>query len=147
MRVALGCDHAGLNLKQHIKSHLESRGIEVLDFGTSTKDSVDYPDFAFKVSEAVSKGDCDYGILVCSTGIGMCVAANKVKGVRAALGYNREAAIQSRAHVDCNVLVFGEKYTQPDAATSMIDSWLETPFEGGRHERRVKKIENYETSQ
>jgi ribose 5-phosphate isomerase B len=144
MRIAMGSDHAGFILKESLRQHLESRGIDVKDCGTFDRESVDYPDFASEVTAAVTSGDCAYGILVCSTGIGMCVAANKVKGIRAALAYNPEAAVQSRAHVDCNVIVFGEKYTDPDSAVISLDRWLETPFEGGRHERRVNKIKQIE---
>lgn len=144
MKIALGSDHAGLELKEHLKQHLIGRGIGVEDCGTSGAESVDYPDFAFAVAVSVTSGRSDYGVLVCSTGIGMCVAANKVKGIRAALAYNEAAAAQSRAHVDCNVLVFGQKYNKPAAAAATLDRWLETPFEGGRHERRVRKISDFE---
>ena len=125
MIIAIGSDHAGLDLKKELARHIESAGAEVRDFGTSGPESVDYPDFAFKVGEAVASGDCDFGVLVCSTGIGISIAANKVKGVRAGLVCDADAALQSRAHVNCNV-------------------WVKTPFEGGRHERRVRKITDYE---
>jgi ribose 5-phosphate isomerase B len=144
MRIAVGSDHAGFILKEILKQHLGAGGIDVEDFGAFDRDSVDYPDFAVEVATAVSEGRCTYGVLVCSTGVGMCVAANKVKGIRAALAYNPEVAEQSRAHVDCNVIVFGEKYMDPDSAVVMLDRWLETPFEGGRHERRVNKIKELE---
>jgi ribose 5-phosphate isomerase B len=146
MKVAVGSDHAGLELKEGVKTHLAGRGIEVVDLGTSGKESVDYPDFAFGVAEAVSSGAADYGVLVCSTGIGMCVAANKVKGIRAALAYHPDAAVQSRAHVDCNVLVFGQRFSEVTEALTTLDRWLETPFEGGRHERRVGKIRDFEAN-
>ena len=145
MRIALGSDHAGLDLKNAIKQHLQDRKITVKDFGTDVGESVDYPDFGFAVAKAVASGDWDRGILVCSTGIGMSIAANKVRGIRAAVAYNVDVAVQSRAHVAANVLVFGQKFTDPATALVAVDRWLETPFEGGRHERRVQKIVDFET--
>lgn len=144
MKIAVGSDHAGLDLKEKLKQHIESTGAEVIDFGTSGPESVDYPDYAFKVGEAVAGGECDFGVLVCSTGIGIAIGANKVKGVRAALVCNIEAAVQSRSHVDCNVIVFGQRFADIDMAGAAYDAWIKTPFEGGRHERRVKKIADYE---
>ena len=144
MRIGIGSDHAGLELKRELAEYIGSAGAEVADFGTDTSESVDYPDFAFKVAEAVAGGRCDFGVLVCSTAIGMCVAANKVKGIRAALVCNTEAAIQSRGHVDCNVIVFSQRFTDIEAARSAFDAFVKTPFEGGRHERRVRKIMDYE---
>jgi len=146
MKIAVGSDHAGLDLKTEIRRHLEARGIEVVDFGTITRESVDYPDFAFEVAKAVAGGTCDYGVLVCSTGIGISIAANKVKGIRAAVAYNVDVAVQSRAHVSANVLVFGQKFTGPETALAALDRWLETPFEGGRHEKRLQKIIDYEAA-
>ncbi|HVP57434.1 MAG TPA: ribose 5-phosphate isomerase B [bacterium] len=146
MRIGVGSDHAGFDLKTEIRRHLEKRGIEVMDFGTMTRDSVDYPDYGFEVAKAVARGACDYGVLVCSTGIGISIAANKVKGVRAAVAYNVDVAVQSRAHVDANVLVFGQKFVGPETALAALDRWLETPFEGGRHEKRLKKIIDYEAA-
>jgi ribose 5-phosphate isomerase B len=146
MKVALGSDHAGFELKEHLRNSLHRSGVETLDLGPGGRDSVDYPDFALRVGKAVASGDCDFGVLVCSTGIGMCVTANKVRGVRAALGYNTAAAMQSRAHVDANVLVFGQKFADPEEAAEILGRWLKTPFEGGRHERRVNKITEYEES-
>jgi ribose 5-phosphate isomerase B len=145
MRIGIGCDHAGLDLKEELAGYIGSTGAEVRDFGTSGTESVDYPDFAFEVAHAVANGECDFGVLVCSTGIGMCVAANKVKGIRAALVCNTEAAVQSRSHVDCNVIVFGQKFSDIERAKAAYDAWVKTPFEGGRHERRVRKIIDYES--
>lgn len=145
MRIAIGSDHAGLDLKEKMKEHISSTGADVLDFGTSSPDSVDYPDFAFEVGESVAKGESDLGVLVCATGIGICIAANKVKGVRAALVCSNEAAVQSRAHVDSNVIVFGQKFNDFEMAKAAYDLWVKTPFEGGRHERRVRKITDYES--
>jgi ribose 5-phosphate isomerase B len=140
MRMAVGSDHAGFGLKETLKQYLAGRGIEVRDFGTTGKESVDYPDFGRLVAEAVATGDCRYGILVCSTGIGMSIVANKVKGVRAAVIYNVDVAVQSKAHLDANVLVFGEKFIGPETALAAVERWLAASFEGGRHERRLKKI-------
>jgi ribose 5-phosphate isomerase B len=144
MKIAIGCDHAGLELKQSIKHHIESTGAEVTDFGTNGPESVDYPDYAFKVGEAVAGGDCKFGVLVCSTGVGIAVAANKVKGIRAALVCNLEGAAQSRAHVDCNVIVFAQKFCDVETAKQAYDTFINSTFEGGRHERRVGKITDYE---
>ena len=144
MRIAIGSDHAGLDLKEKLKQHIESTGAVVKDFGASGPDSVDYPDFAFKVGESVAGGQSDFGVLVCSTGIGISIAANKVRGVRAALVCSTEAAVQSRAHVDSNVIVFGQKFNDIEMAAAAYDVWVKTPFEGGRHERRVRKITDYE---
>ena len=144
MKIAMGSDHAGLELKEKLKEHLTGAGVEVTDFGTTGSESVDYPDFAFRAAGAVASGEFDYGVLVCSTGIGMCVAANKVRGIRAALAWDPDAAAQSRAHVDCNVLVFGQRYTDAETAIEVLDRWLKTPFEGGRHGRRVGKITDFE---
>ncbi len=140
MKILLGSDHAGVRLKEAIQQHLEQRGIQADDFGTYDDTSVDYPDFARMVAGGVSRGEADRGILVCGSGVGMSVVANKFPHVRAALVTGVEVAEQSRAHVDANVLVFGEKYTPVDVALKALDTWLSTPFEGGRHERRVRKI-------
>lgn len=145
MKVGIGSDHAGFDLKEKLRKHIESTGAEVRDFGTSSGESVDYPDFAFKVGRSVAEGECDFGVLVCSTGIGMCVAANKVKGVRAALACSVEAAVQSRSHIDCNVIVFGQRFSDIEMAQAAYDAWVGTSFEGGRHERRVGKITEYES--
>jgi ribose 5-phosphate isomerase B len=140
VKILLGSDHAGLRLKEEIQRHLESRGVQVEDFGTYDDSSVDYPDFARMVAGGVSRGEADRGILVCGSGVGMSVVANKFPGVRAALVTAVEVAEQSRAHVDSNVLVFGEKFIARDLAMKALDTWMDTPFEGGRHERRVHKI-------
>ena len=140
MKILLGSDHAGLRLKEEIQRHLESRGVQVEDFGTYDDSSVDYPDFARMVAGGVSRGEADRGILVCGSGVGMSVVANKFPGVRAALVTAVEVAEQSRAHVDSNVLVFGEKFIGRDIAMKALDTWIDTPFEGGRHGRRVHKI-------
>lgn len=140
MRIALGADHAGVQLKQDIKRQLDERGIRYTDFGTDSADSVDYPDYALKVGEAVASGQFDRGILFCGSGIGMAIAANKIPGVRAAAVFDAEAAKLSREHNDANVLSLGERVTPVDQARQIVDAFLTTPFAGGRHQRRVDKI-------
>jgi len=146
MKIAIGSDHAGFELKTRLRRHLEERSIKVEDFGTTSGESVDYPDYGLAVARAVAGGACDLGVLVCSTGVGLAITANKVKGIRAALAYNVDVAAQSRSHLAANVLVFGAKFIGPETAIAALDKWLETPFEGGRHERRVKKITDYEAA-
>ncbi len=140
MRIAIGCDHAGLELKREIVSLLKSMGADVADFGTDTSASVDYPDFGEKVSSAVSKGEVERGILICGTGIGMSIVANKHRNVRAALCSEPFSARMSRLHNDANVLVLGGRVIGVELAKDIAKVWMETPFEGGRHERRLKKI-------
>ena len=141
MKIALGADHAGFELKQQIKQHLASQpGIEIDDRGTLTNESVDYPDFAKQVGEDVVAKKADLGILVCGTGIGMAIAANKVPGVRAANVASVEEAQLSREHNDANVLALGGRILTPQKAVEIVDKWLKTPFLGGRHQRRVDKI-------
>lgn len=140
MKIAIGADHAGFALKEQVKAALAGQGFEVHDFGTSGPESTDYPDYAAEVATAVKEGKAGYGILVCSTGVGMSIAANKFAGVRAALAYNDEEVALTRAHNDANVLAIGARYTGLEEALRMIGIFLNTPFEGGRHERRVKKI-------
>lgn len=143
MKVALGSDHAGYELKEHIKRTLEGNH-EIVDVGTRGPDSVDYPEFAVKVAQLVTMGEADYGILICGTGVGMSVTANKVRGARAALVFDLYTAAQSRRHVDANILVMGAQVTGKGLASEIVKVWLETPFEGGRHERRVNKIRRFE---
>lgn len=140
MRIALGADHAGCALKQTILRRLESRGFACENFGTDTTESVDYPDYARQVAEAVASGRADRGILVCGTGIGMAIAANKVPGIRAALVGDPESARLCREHNDANVLALGARITAPENALAIVDLFLDTPFAGGRHQRRVDKI-------
>lgn len=146
MRVALGCDHAGYEWKEKVKAILTERGHEVMDFGTNSKDSVDYPDFGLKVADAVSAGLVDRGIAICWTGNGMAIAANKVRGVRAGLALNPEMAYLTRLHNDANVLTLAEKYTPEEDLPEIVRLFLETVFEGGRHKRRVDKIRAAEKS-
>ena len=140
MRIALGADHAGYQLKDQIKQHLAQRGIELRDEGTSSAESVDYPDFASVVAHDVSQQRADLGILVCGSGIGMAIAANKVDGIRAASVSSEYEAQMSREHNHANVLAMGARILSPEEALRIVDTWLATPFAGGRHERRVEKI-------
>ena len=140
MKIFIGADHAGYKLKDEITGTLRAAGHEVTDVGTNGPDSVDYPDFAGPVARAVSTGQADRGILVCFTGVGMSMAANKVAGVRAALACNTDEISLTRQHNNANVLTIGSKYTTPEMANQYVKIFLETPFEGGRHERRVNKI-------
>lgn len=140
MRIALGCDHRGLRFKQNIISMLSEWGHSWEDFGTYDAESVDYPDIAQKVSEGVVKGHFSLGILICSTGIGMSIAANKVKGIRAALCHNPFTAYHARLHNDANVLCLGEDVVMLDLREETVRSFIETEFEGGRHSCRVDKM-------
>lgn len=146
MKVALGADHAGFALKDALKPRLDALGIEHHDFGTSSTDSVDYPDFAQAVAEGVASGRFDRGILVCGSGIGMAIAANKVAGIRAAVVGDEDAARLCREHNDANVLTLGARLTSPDRARAIVDTFLLTAFEGGRHARRVEKIHQLESA-
>lgn len=144
MRVALGADHAGVHLKDAVRSLLESRGVEVTDLGTNGTESVDYPDFAASVARAITTGDSDLGILACGTGIGMAIAANKFDGVRAASVVDVESARLAREHNDANVLALGARVTAPETALEIVRTFLDTPFAGGRHQRRIDKITTLE---
>ncbi len=143
MRIAIGCDHRGLNLKQFIIKLIAEAGHSYEDFGGYTTDSVDYPDIAKKVAEAVARGDFEQGILICNTGIGMSIAANKVKGIRAALCYDAFSARRARQHNDANILCLGAEQGQ-DIIREVIEAFLATEFEGGRHSRRVDKLSTME---
>jgi len=140
MKIALACDHGGLNLKNSIIKELTSHGYEVVDFGTNTTDSCDYPDFALPAAEAVASGECEKGIVVCSTGIGVSIVANKVPGVRCAHCHDTYCAEFTRLHNDANMLALGEKVVGVGYALKIVNTFLNTEFEGGRHQRRVDKI-------
>lgn len=140
MKVAIGADHGGYRLKEDIKGLLEDLGVDYKDFGTHSTESVDYPDVALPVAQSVADGLFDRGILICGTGIGIGIAANKVKGIRAALVHNTFSAHASREHNDANILTMGERVIGPGLARDIVTIWLATDFEGGRHERRVEKI-------
>ena len=138
--IAIGSDHGGFELKGHIVEHLKEKGIEVKDFGVYNEDSVDYPDCAKPVCTSVLEGECERGILVCGTGIGISMAANKVKGVRAACCSDYFSAKFTRLHNDANILCMGGRVVGPGLANEMVDVFLNTEFEGGRHQRRVDQI-------
>ena len=143
--IVIASDHAGVALKTRIVRLLrEELGYEVADLGAFSEDSVDYPDYGAKVGEAVSTGQAERGVLICGTGIGMSIIANKFHGVRAALCHNELTARLSREHNDANVLVLGERVLGSDVALHIVRQWFETPFEGGRHQRRVDKIAEIE---
>ena len=145
MKIAIGSDHRGYEVKRRIVALLQRAGHEVQDFGPQSHDSVDYPDFAFEVASAVSEGRVERGILVCGTGIGMCIAANKVRGVRAAPCHDSITAEMSRRHNNANVLCLSADLLGEELIDRMVRIWLETEFEGGRHARRVDKIARFET--
>ena len=140
MRIALGADHAGVQLKADIKKFLDERGVPYTDFGTNTTDSVDYPDFAETVARAVADGSHERGLLFCGSGIGMAMAANKVPGVRAASVVDDVSTRLSREHNDANVLALGERMTPAETARQLVATFLDTPFAGGRHQRRVDQL-------
>jgi ribose 5-phosphate isomerase B len=142
--IAMGSDHGGVELKDFLAGVLRSKNIDVQDLGTHGSESVDYPDFGQLVSQQVSKGDADRGILICTTGIGMSILANKYPNVRAALVQNREAARSSREHNDANVLVLAGATTDAALAREILEIWINTPFAGGRHQRRLDKISEIE---
>lgn len=144
MKVAIGADHGGLRLKTEIVAYLQEKNIEHTDFGTYTTDSVDYPDISLNVAKAVTAGNYDRGIIICGTGIGVSIAANKVKGIRAALCHDVYSAQMTREHNDSNVLTLGERVIGPGLAIAVVEKWLATEFAGGRHERRVCKIADIE---
>jgi ribose 5-phosphate isomerase B len=143
-KVLIASDHAGIHGKEAIKKTLEDLGVEYEDLGTHSPDSVDYPDYAERVARGVAGGAAERGILVCGSGIGMQIAANKVPGVRAALAWNEETAQLARRHNDANVVAVGERTTPPGVIDQIVRAFLSTDFEGGRHERRIEKIAKLE---
>lgn len=144
MRVYLGADHAGFQLKEHVEAALLALGHEVTDVGTHAEDSVDYPDYAAMVGQAVADGRADAGVLVCGTGLGMAIAANKVEGVRAIQASDPEMARMSRLHNDANVITLPGRYISPERADEVLAAFLGTAFEGGRHQKRIDKIAGLE---
>lgn len=140
MKFAVGSDHAGFEAKERAKQVLASMGAEVIDEGTTSGESVDYPDFGAAVGRAVASGEAERGVLICGSGIGISIAANKIAGVRAAVCWNEETARLARQHNDANVLCLGARFIEPELAARMIRTFVETGFEGGRHQRRVDKL-------
>ena len=143
MKIALGSDHAGWQEKEKIQALLQKRGYEVIDCGTKSSESCDYPDFAISVAHTVAQGKADRGVLLCGSGIGMSITANKVKGIRAALCVNEEMARLIRLHNNANVLCLGVR-TFPENLEKVVETWINTEFEGGRHQKRIDKIEQVE---
>lgn len=141
MKIALASDHGGFALKEAIKKHLAERGIETLDLGTHSEESVDYPIYGKLCGEAVCRGEADLGIVCCGTGIGISIAANKVKGIRCGLCTSVEMAHLTKQHNNANILALGGRTTEPDLALAIVDEWLDTGFEGGRHQRRVDMLD------
>jgi len=140
MKIALASDHAGFEEKEKIKHTLDDLGVQYEDMGTTSTDSVDYPDYARKVGEAVAKGEVESGLLVCGSGTGMAIAANKVRGVRAAVAWTEEIARLAREHNNANVLSLAARYTPDGELQNIVKAWFNAKFDGGRHERRVEKI-------
>ena len=146
MQIGLACDHGGFGLKEDLKAFLKSMEVEAVDLGSFDETSVDYPDFGIQIAERVSRGELEKGILICGTGIGMSIVANKFPGVRAALANELYSARCSREHNDANILVLGGRVIGPGLAREIVRVWLETPFSGGRHQRRLEKITALEKS-
>jgi len=144
MKIAIASDHGGFELKEYLKEAIEESGFTYEDFGPNSKDSVDYPDFALQVAEAVAKGEFSRGILVCGTGIGMSIVANKIPGVRAALCHDTFSAQATREHNDSNILALGERVIGRGLAGQIVKIWLKTDFQGGRHQKRIDKIREIE---
>ena len=140
MKIAVACDHGGLALNKVLLDYLQKNGYEVCDFGTDSADSCDYPDHALPAAEAVARGECERGILICSTGIGISIAANKVRGIRCAHCHDTYSAKYTRLHNDANMIAFGQKIIGDGLMLEIVDTFLHTEFEGGRHQRRVDKI-------
>lgn len=146
MKIAIGSDHAGFVLKEHVRAYLKKKGYIVLEKGTMQADRCDYPDFAAKVCRAIQTGEVARGILVCGTGIGMSMTANKFQGIRAAVVTDPFCARATREHNDCNVLCLGERVVGAGLAEAIVDAWCEAEFEGGRHQARVKKMMSVENN-
>lgn len=138
--IAIACDHGAYTLKEALKRHLEARGLEYKDFGTHSLDSCDYPDFVAPAAQAVASGECDRGIVLCTTGIGASITANKIKGIRCALLSDVLSARLTRQHNDTNMMALGAGVTGPNLAMEIVDVWLDTEFQGGRHQRRIDKV-------
>lgn len=144
MKISIGCDHGGFALKEQVAEHLKQLGHEVVDCGTYSTDSCDYSEFGAKAARMVADGQCQRGVVICTTGIGISISANKVKGIRCALCMNTDMAMMTRKHNDANMIAMGAKYVTPQLAFEMVDIFLSTDFEGGRHQIRVDKLMNIE---
>ena len=145
MKIAIACDHGALALKEAVKAHLTARGMECVDFGTFTPDSCDYPDFARPAAEAVASGACERGIVMCTTGIGVSITANKIKGIRACCCSDSFSAEYTRRHNNANALCLGGRVVGPGLACQIVDAFLDHEFEGGRHQKRIDKMMALET--
>jgi ribose 5-phosphate isomerase B len=141
VKIVLGCDHAGYDLKEAVAAHLRALGHEVQDVGTHGREAVDYPEYAVEVARRVAGTEADRGVLICGSGIGMSMVANRIAGVRAAMVSDPEAARMSRRHNDSNILCLGARFLSPEQAVAVLDVWLEEAFEGGRHQRRLDLID------
>lgn len=144
MKIAIGCDHVGFELKDKIIKHLEEKGIEYKDFGTFSSERTDYPIYGYAVAKAIVSGECDKGILICGTGVGISISANKVPGIRAVVCSEPYSALLSRQHNDTNILAMGARVVGGDLALMILDAWLSGEYEGGRHQKRVDMIADIE---
>ena len=144
MKIAIGNDHVAVEMKNYIKSYLEVKGYEVIDFGTNTAERTDYPIYSKKVARAVVSGECEFGILICGTGVGISIAANKIKGIRAAHVTDSFSARMTKMHNNANVICLGERITGLEIASDIVNAYLNAEFEGGRHEGRVNKLMSFE---
>ena len=147
MKLALACDHGGFKLKEMVKKHLEEKGYEVVDFGTYNEESCDYPDYASKAAFAVAKKECEKGIVICGTGIGVSIVANKVHGIRCALVHDVFSAKATRQHNDTNMMAMGARVIGEGLALEIVDAWLNASYEGGRHDLRIEKMMALEKNQ
>ncbi len=146
MKIGVSSDHGGVNLKERIKLHLEARGFEVVDYGTNSTESVDYPDYGKKLAMAIANKEVEYGVAICGTGIGISLAANKVEGIRCANVSDTFSARMAKMHNNCQMIALGERTVGPGLAMELVDAFLDSEFEGGRHEIRVSKIMAIESS-
>ena len=147
MKVAMACDHGGIDLKNVLKSEFEAMGHEVVDYGTYTKDAVDYPDYGYKAAKAVASGECEKGVVVCGTGIGISISCNKVNGIRCALCHDVFSAKATRAHNDANMLAMGQRVIGLGLALEILHAFFEEEYEGGRHDTRIAKLMAIENNQ
>lgn len=144
MKIAIASDHGGFDRKEELKEYLVEKGLDVIDVGTYSKDSCHYPEFAIKCAELVSKGECQFGIIVCTSGEGVAIVANKIKGIRAGIGYNKTVSRLMREHNDANIITFGAKYMTLKQVIARTEAFLKAEFQGGRHAIRVKMIKDLE---